>query len=51
MILMSFSEGEDISACCQLVIFNCKSYMFMFLFFFKIEYVVDWLKPIEYYWD
>ena len=37
VILVGFSEEEEINACGQWVVFNWKFYMFMFLFFSKLN--------------
>lgn len=47
VILVGFSEEEEINACGQWVVFNWKFYVYVFVLF-QIEYVVDWLKSREY---
>lgn len=47
IILVGFSEEEEINACGQWVVFNWKFYVYVFVLF-QIEYVVDWLKSREY---
>ena len=50
IILVGFSEEEEINACGQWVVFNWKFYLYGFVLF-QIEYVVDWLKSREYCGD
>lgn len=50
IILVGFSEEEEINACDQWVVFNWKFYVYVFVLF-QIEYVVDWLKSREYCGD
>ena len=50
IILVGFSEEEEINACGQWVVFNWKFYVYGFVLF-QIEYVVDWLKSRQYCGD
>ena len=50
IILVGFSEEEEINACDQWVVFNWKFYVYVFVLF-QIEYVVDWPKSREYCGD
>ena len=50
IILVGFSEEEEINACGQWVVFNWKFYVYGFVLS-QIEYVVDWLKSRQYCGD